>query len=188
MIELKRKVVQLLNRKPNKHSEEFKKFKELTNFYHKKPEQCVESINDTQTLVKACALLQKALTGPTLPQKKKKSPNFNRRPKNNNRHTMHTETLRKMNYNDFLRSDHWNQTKESARILGLYKQCYCCGVTREKLDLHHITYRHRGTKQERRDCKGLVAVCKRCHSAIHNYEDEYKVSIRVATAVIKNNA
>ena len=158
MIELKRKVVQLLNRKPNRHSEEFKKFKELTNFYHKKPEQCVESINDTQTLVKACALLQKALANPTLPNQSKSSSKRLRKPKKKTQHSLRTEDLKKMKYNDFLRSDHWNQTKERAQIMGLYSKCYCCNSSKYKLELHHITYRFRGTKQGRRSLK--AASCK----------------------------
>lgn len=183
MIELKRKVVQLLNRKPKRTCEEFKRFQQLTNFYHKKTDDAVTNINDAQTLVKACALLQKALSDPTLPEANKKPAKSKGKPKK--KISGYTNNLRAMKYDDFLRSDHWHQTKERARIMGLYKQCHCCKITKVKLDLHHLSYRHRGTIQERRDCKSLVAVCNNCHTAIHNYQDEYKVSIRMATAIIK---
>lgn len=95
--------------------------------------------------------------------------------------------LKEMPYKDFLKSDHWRKTKENARKLGKYKECYCCGSKDKNLHLHHTTYRYKGTRMERKQCLHLVCVCPPCHYEIHQLAENTPMGVRKATNLIKDS-
>ena len=42
--------------------------------------------------------------------------------------------------------------------------CQCCGAKNTRLEVHHIAYRSKGGTD---DEKNLIALCKKCHDAVH---------------------
>jgi phage terminase large subunit GpA-like protein len=68
------------------------------------------------------------------------------------------------NYNEYLRSDHWNKIKRKYRMSRKRPQhCWCCG-SKNNLQLHHKTYKRLG-KEKLND---LLLICDECHSQLHN--------------------
>ena len=184
MVELKRKIDQLLAQKPNRNTEEYREYKKLISRGYP---------SETSKLVKIAALLQIAVRTPNNDDKKlapkgkgRKKDRKKKKEEKPKRMYFGPNDLRSMKYDDFLASDHWKQTKDKANELGLYKQCYCCGVNDKPLHLHHTTYKWRGTLVEKQKCNGLVAVCKSCHYKIHKVETDTSMSIAKATKFVKN--
>lgn len=71
---------------------------------------------------------------------------------------------RMWNYQGYLKSTHWANTK-AAFSKGKRKKCFICHTTKKRIDLHHRHYRTIG--YERR--KDLVFLCGDCHFKIHKY-------------------
>ena len=67
------------------------------------------------------------------------------------------------NYNDYLRSEHWQDVKKRYRQSRYPWVCFCCGASDRPLDLHHRSYKRLG--QER--LMDLLPLCRECHDAVH---------------------
>lgn len=72
------------------------------------------------------------------------------------------EELQAMPYEEYLKTPHWNKTRRAALVRARYScsECYRMNVP---LDVHHLTYEHRGYEYPR----DLKVVCRRCHERIH---------------------
>lgn len=62
-------------------------------------------------------------------------------------------------YAKYLRSDHWIEFSSHVRK----SRCFCCGVEKTGLHVHHITYERVGKELE----QDVVTVCNGCHIKIH---------------------
>lgn len=180
MEQLRRKIDQLLANKPNRNTPEYREFKAMISRGYP---------DDLKKLVKIAALLQIALRTPNSPKDVKPVDGKNKRKKKKavgKLGQLHERrALEGLSYREFLMSDHWKETKDKAHKLGLYDMCYCCNAKDKKLQLHHTTYKYKGTRKEKKQCIGLVCVCQSCHKSIHDLEKSEKISIKKATQAIK---
>jgi 5-methylcytosine-specific restriction endonuclease McrA len=69
--------------------------------------------------------------------------------------------LMRMPYRDYLKSEEWQRKRRHVLARG-DNRCKICGVT-SGLDVHHLTYEHRGYES----ADELVVLCHRCHGAAH---------------------
>ena len=65
------------------------------------------------------------------------------------------------NYNEFLKTDEWNQIAQMVKDRDGHK-CVICGST-ENLNAHHIGY-----DGDRMDENDIVTLCNRCHECLHD--------------------
>lgn len=73
------------------------------------------------------------------------------------------KALRKMNYDDFLKTDYWKSVrKEKLRQCGC--KCQICGA-KNNLHVHHNSYIHHG--DEYNHLEDLIVLCKECHNLFH---------------------
>ena len=72
------------------------------------------------------------------------------------------EELKTMPYKKYLKTQHWDITKQLALERAGYK-CQLCS-SKESLNVHHNTYENRGEEKD----KDLVVLCKVCHAKFHN--------------------
>ena len=71
---------------------------------------------------------------------------------------------RNMTYQEYLKSDHWRDTRRRYFRSKLYKGCYIC-ETRKNIEIHHKTYKRFG----REWLNDLLALCSECHKEVHKY-------------------
>jgi hypothetical protein len=74
-------------------------------------------------------------------------------------------------YDEYLRSTHWKQLRETHREWAGEPTCFC-GKT-EGLQLHHLTYERLGA-EEMDDLRWL---CKACHGMVHILERRKEIGI-----------
>jgi uncharacterized protein with ATP-grasp and redox domains len=67
-----------------------------------------------------------------------------------------------MNYNLYLQTKHWKQTR-AERLEGESGHCYIC-LTTKNIQVHHTKY---DLFQEKR--KNLLPLCNSCHKLLHKY-------------------
>lgn len=67
-------------------------------------------------------------------------------------------------YDDYLRSDHWQTVKSWFWNKNKNRHCKGCGGRAEVI--HHLTYKRLGAEKP----YDLAAVCRSCHEAIHENE------------------
>lgn len=65
------------------------------------------------------------------------------------------------NYQDYLKSKHWDRIRRAALKRAGYS-CQLCG-RQETLDVHHNNYRNLWHEK----AKDVFAICRKCHE-IHN--------------------
>lgn len=71
-------------------------------------------------------------------------------------------------YSEYLRGEHWSETKTRFRASKLCRhQCAACGARNVPMLIHHKTYKRIG----REYLGDLVEVCRACHAAVHQYEE-----------------
>jgi 5-methylcytosine-specific restriction endonuclease McrA len=71
--------------------------------------------------------------------------------------------MNRAEYQDYLRSEHWQDVKRRFRASKLHHAgCYVCGSA-ENLNLHHKTYKRLGNER----LTDLIYLCKPCHSYVH---------------------
>lgn len=80
--------------------------------------------------------------------------------------TRDPETLRKMPYADYLKTDHWKETRQGALKRAGYR-CQLCNA-KGALHVHHRTYERRGSEI----ASDLLVLCADCHKTFH---DNHKV-------------
>ena len=68
----------------------------------------------------------------------------------------------KLEYQDYLNSDHWKEIRIEALNRAGHR-CQLCSST-YNLNVHHNTYKNRGNE----DLKDLVVLCRDCHAKFHD--------------------
>lgn len=96
-----------------------------------------------------------------------------------------SKNLNGESYYDFLNSDYWKRIKKKTENRKTYQSCKICGK-KENLELHHKHYDLINTKHE---LSAIIAVCRSCHQAIHDYASKRNSSLRASTRrfYIKHN-
>lgn len=69
---------------------------------------------------------------------------------------------RKLEYAEYLKTDHWQEMRAKALERAGYK-CQLCS-SEEMLQVHHNTYKNIGNEK----LTDLVVLCRGCHSRFHN--------------------
>lgn len=77
-----------------------------------------------------------------------------------------------MNYQAYLKSDHWKSLR-AAKLHSVNDRCEKC-KRRSNLQVHHLTYERRGAEL----LSDLAVLCERCHEKEHDlfpvYVDDWK--------------
>jgi hypothetical protein len=73
-----------------------------------------------------------------------------------------TRILRAMPYDEYLQSDHWQDTREFALGRAGHR-CQVCNTNDERLEVHHRTYERRGEEFP----EDLIVLCRTCHETFH---------------------
>lgn len=70
--------------------------------------------------------------------------------------------LHRMNYQDYLKTKHWQYLREAI----LYRDDYKCNdcKTAINLNVHHLTYKNKGHEQ----LTDLITLCHECHEEHHS--------------------
>lgn len=71
--------------------------------------------------------------------------------------------LPNMRYEDFLLTEYWNLIRQ-AKLENAGSRCETCN-TPELLQIHHLTYKHRGMEHEHHET--LIVLCDGCHKKRH---------------------
>jgi 5-methylcytosine-specific restriction endonuclease McrA len=68
-----------------------------------------------------------------------------------------------MEYNEYLKSAHWYNTKEEA----LKRSCRKCEICQNESELHvhHLTYKNIGYEKR----EDLIVLCEPCHTKEHKH-------------------
>ncbi len=69
--------------------------------------------------------------------------------------------LRAMDYDLYLQTDHWKETRQKALKAAKYK-CNKCNKGK-RLQVHHLSYIRRGHEHS----KDLIVLCRACHAKVH---------------------
>jgi 5-methylcytosine-specific restriction endonuclease McrA len=69
--------------------------------------------------------------------------------------------LRAQPYADYLKTDHWQKTRQKALLRAGYK-CQVCSAVSE-LHVHHRTYLRRGEER----ASDVIVLCAECHGIFH---------------------
>lgn len=72
------------------------------------------------------------------------------------------EHLRRLPYEEYLRTSHWKCVR-SAALDAARNQCERCGDRQARLDVHHRTYTRLGGEL----LADVVVLCRRCHEEVH---------------------
>lgn len=83
-------------------------------------------------------------------------------------------------YQEFLLTEHWKQVKQKAMTRDCYTKCKVCG-TRDKVELHHTSYKWLNTKDELRN---VLSVCRKHHQEIHDLSRKENMSVRLSSRFI----
>jgi hypothetical protein len=73
-------------------------------------------------------------------------------------------SLRAMDYNEYLRTEHWMHRREQKLRQAEYR-CEMCHSSSVQLDVHHLTYDRLGEELD----KDLRVLCRGCHVTFHKY-------------------
>ena len=79
-------------------------------------------------------------------------------------------------YEEYKKSNHWNQVKAEARKRPNYQKCEFCNET--KIEFHHKSYKWIFTKNE---LLAIISLCRKHHQEVHDFAKEKGVSVRIAT-------
>lgn len=77
-------------------------------------------------------------------------------------------TKEPFSYSNYLKSDHWQETKKRA-ILVRGACCECC-ESKERLHVHHVDYSNLGYEE----MGDLRILCEGCHYALHELYKKHK--------------
>lgn len=69
---------------------------------------------------------------------------------------------RKLEYKEYLESDHWQDIRSKA-LERADNKCQLCS-SKINLNVHHNTYKNRGNE----NLTDLVVLCRECHAKFHN--------------------
>lgn len=65
-------------------------------------------------------------------------------------------------YKEYLKTNHWKNTKDRMYKSKYKYECYCCG-TKKLLQLHHKSYNRVGNEK----LNDLIWLCGGCHNLVH---------------------
>ncbi len=71
------------------------------------------------------------------------------------------------NYQEYLRSEHWQRFRAKFYASKPNTVCRCCNA-KTSLDLHHTTYKHLGHEW----LKDIIPLCRECHGLTHKVAKE----------------
>lgn len=71
-------------------------------------------------------------------------------------------TLRSMPYDEYLKTEHWQNVRATA-LMRADNRCQLCNSPHQ-LHVHHRTYENRG----RETSQDVIVLCKKCHAKFHN--------------------
>ena len=80
-----------------------------------------------------------------------------------------------LDYDKYIESDEWKETREERKFLDGYK-CRFCGSAMN-LVVHHTTYENVPNE----DMDDLLTLCKTCHNELHKYDRIRKGSFYLPT-------
>lgn len=75
--------------------------------------------------------------------------------------------LKNMDYLLYLLTPEWNEKRKRLIALANYT-CQWCNAQNTVLQLHHLTYAHRGDEPD----EDLIVLCKDCHEKHHNITEK----------------
>ena len=81
--------------------------------------------------------------------------------------------LRAMPYRQYLRTDEWRVTRQSA-IIRAGGACQVCNASNIPLSVHHKCYDHIGCEHDR----DLITLCRECHEAVHGLGKDPPMNMR----------
>lgn len=84
-------------------------------------------------------------------------------PRRKNKTDKKARKRKKMPYAEFLQTPYW-QSVRATMLERSDHRCHRCNA-REHLQVHHISYEHRG--DEMRHLELLVVLCRDCHASVH---------------------
>ncbi len=73
------------------------------------------------------------------------------------------DRLKKMPYNDYLKTDHWQKIRRKA-LKNARGACQLCNNKDSILNVHHRTYERRGEEL----LSDVIVLCQVCHEKFHN--------------------
>ena len=73
------------------------------------------------------------------------------------------QTFDGLSYRDYLKTEHWQKTRQIALKLGKHECKVCC--SKKHLDVHHRTYERKGCERQ----EDLVVLCRSCHKIFHKH-------------------
>lgn len=77
------------------------------------------------------------------------------------------KSIRKQNYQEYLKSDEWKQTAQQIKERDNHK-CRICRATSD-LEVHHLTYARIYNEKP----YDLVTLCNKCHTMAHKVTEQY---------------
>jgi hypothetical protein len=80
-------------------------------------------------------------------------------------------------YDEFLKSDIWQEIKAKASHRKFYQECFLCS-SREGIELHHMSYKKLVGKHS---LANILPCCRRHHQEIHDLAKELKTSVKSAS-------
>lgn len=85
--------------------------------------------------------------------------------------------LKGVDYKDYLLSPRWAYIK---KLLWRKPKNRCCKkcLSKEKLNFHHLTYKHINTPNDKFD---IMVFCEACHKKIHDLSKKKDISVHRAT-------
>lgn len=73
------------------------------------------------------------------------------------------EYLKKLQYSDYLKSDHWKNIRHK-KLKNVEFKCQICNAEKTELHVHHNTYERKGQEY----LSDLLVLCKECHNQFHD--------------------
>lgn len=74
-------------------------------------------------------------------------------------------------YNEYLKSNHWNNTKQKYKQSNLPQKCIGCN--NNNYELHHTSYARLGNEL----LTDFVPLCHKCHIKVHNYHVDNNIPL-----------
>lgn len=76
--------------------------------------------------------------------------------------------LRSMSYTQYLKTEHWKDTRKNA-LKRAGNKCQLCGERDKQLHVHHNNYENRGREKD----SDLIVLCSDCHAKFHDKFHQY---------------
>ena len=87
--------------------------------------------------------------------------------------------MNKVEYQNYLKSDHWQDFKTLVRKVHNGNHCGICGSS-YGLDIHHLNYKRLGKER----LSDVIVLCRNCHEKLHKGEIKKK-DVKYSKAIRK---